>query len=445
MKKSTLSIVAVIITALLIPCSAFAGLKLPRIFAHRMVLQRDTENPVWGTADPEAEVTVTIADQTVKTRANKKGYWRTNLPAMKAGGPYTMTVSAGARNRKTFKNVLIGEVWMCSGQSNMVFRLKGRLGQVPDADQVIAAAKFPRIRWTSGYGWQGCSPASVVKCSAVAFFFARKLHQELEGSVPVGIVNLSYNGSSIESWLPPDSKGRGEGKRFKSRVRHLMGYGIRGAIWYQGESNMGRVNKYGGQLKRLINGWRRIWKQDDLPVAVVQLPPYGKYAKSLPSMWTQQMSILTMPETGFIVTTDVGDLKNIHPPRKQEVGERAALWALANVYGKKDLVWSGPIMKSVEFRDDSAVVTFDHVGGGLCTRDEKAPDGFELAGDDGKFAKAKARIHENTITVSRKDLPNPTKVRFGWNGRINSNLINKEGLPARPFRNTSAANTGDGK
>jgi sialate O-acetylesterase len=183
----------------------------------------------------------------------------------------------------------------------------------------------------------------------------------------------------------------------------------------------------------LITGWRRLWKQEDLPVAVVQLPPYGKYGRHLPAMWAQQMSILQLPNTGFIVTTDIGDLKNIHPPRKREVGERAALWALANVYGKKDLVWSGPVMKSVELKGSGAVVSFDHVGGGLRTRDGKAPDWFELAGADGTFRRAAARIEGDAVVVSCRGLAAPKAVRFGWNGTASPNLINAEGLPARPF------------
>jgi len=411
---------------------AHAKLRLPRIFSHRMVLQRDQEMPVWGWANSNATVTVTLADAKATVKANEKGHWRVKLPAMKAGGPHTFVVTAGPRSRITYKDVLVGDVWLCSGQSNMVYPIKGRW-RVPNADEVIAAAKYPRIRRTGGYGWQSCSPNTVAKFSAVGFFFARKLHDELDRKVPIGILNLSYNGSTIESWMPPDAAGKGAGSRFKSRFGHILGYPIRGGVWYQGESNMSRAENYGAQLRRLITGWRRLWKQEELPVAVVQLPPYGKYGRRLPTMWTQQMSILDLPATGFVVTTDVGELDNIHPPRKQEVGERAALWALGTVYGKRDLVWSGPVMKSVAIQDGKAIVTFDHVGSGLVTRNEKPPSLFELAGSGGTFVPAKAAIDGHTVVLTSVKVPAPKKVRFGWTGVKFSNLINAEGLPARPF------------
>jgi sialate O-acetylesterase len=439
--------VAFLAITILLLCSgpiAHGGVKVPRIFANGMILQQGREIPVWGQAKPGETITVSLAGKSVKVKANDKGYWRAKLPAMKAGGPHTMVVAAGPRDRKSFRSVLIGEVWLCSGQSNMAYPLKGRW-RVPKADEVIAAAKFPRIRWTNGYGWTSCSPRTAAKCSAVAFFFARRLHRELDGEIPVGILNLSYSGSSIEQWLPPDKDGKGEGSRFKTRVRPLLRYGIRGAVWYQGESNVARAGEYGAQLKRLITGWRTQWKQGDFPVAVVQLPPYGKYAKQLPTMWTQQMSALELPHTGFIVTTDVGDLKNIHPPRKQEVGERAALWALANVYDKKDLVWSGPIVKAVEFRGDRAVVSFDHAGKGLRTRDGKPPDWFELGGADGDFVKASAKIEGRSVVVRHRSVGKPQAVRFGWHGSAQPNLINEAGLPARPFRTDGGGRHSGGK
>jgi sialate O-acetylesterase len=327
---------------------ARAGVRTARVFTHRMVLQRERENPIWGTADPNTPVTVQIAGKTVKTLADTDGRWRATLPAMKAGGPHTLSITGTSnRDRRTIKDVLVGEVWVCSGQSNMVYPLKGRW-EVVDADEVIANAKFPQVRTSNGYGWTPCTPKTAARFSAVAYFFGRKIHEEC--GVPVGLLVLAYNASSIEQWMPGDGK-RKDGGHFRSQMRHVLGYGIRGFVWYQGESNVSRGDRYGRQLQSLIKGWRHLWKSEDAPFIIVQVAPYRKYARKLPTLWAGQLSALELPNTGFVVTTDVADLNNIHPPRKREVGERAARWALANVYGRKDVVESGPTVKSVAFED----------------------------------------------------------------------------------------------
>jgi sialate O-acetylesterase len=409
---------------------ATAGVKTARVIAHRMVLQRGRENAVWGTADAESPVTVQITKHTVTTKADANGRWQVVIPAMEAGGPHTMTVTgASNRDRLTIRDVLVGDVWVCSGQSNMVYPLKGRW-RVVDADQVLASATFPKIRFSNGYGWTACSPKTAARFSAVGYFFARKLHQEC--GVPIGILVLAYNASSIEQWMPAAGKRR-DGNRFRSTMRHVLGYGVRGFVWYQGESNVARAEHYGKQLRSLIRGWREHWCAEKAPFIIVQIAPYRKYARRLPTLWAQQMSALSLPNTGFVVTSDVGDLKNIHPPRKQEVGDRAAAWALANVYEKEGAVGSGPTMKDVAFADGRAVVTFDHADGGLKTSDGKAPDWFEIAGADGAFTEAEARIDGETVVLHSDEIKEPKAVRFGWNGVARPNLVNGHGLPARPF------------
>jgi sialate O-acetylesterase len=407
-----------------------AGVKTARIFNNRMVLQRDQPVPVWGTSNAHSPITVRIADNTVETRADEKGQWRVTLPPMRAGGPHSLTVSGiSRRRRRTIHDVLIGDVWVCSGQSNMQYPIKGRW-RVVDADAVIAAAKYPQIRESNGYGWVVCSPGTAARFSAVGYFFARKLHWECR--IPIGILKLSYNASSIEQWMPGNDE-RAHGTRFKNKMGHILGYGIRGFVWYQGETNVARAQQYGAQLKSLIMDWRRLWNAKEAPFIIVQVAPYRGYAKKLPTLWAQQMSALELPNTGFVVTTDVAELDNIHPPRKREIGERAAAWALANAYAKDHVVPSGPVLKEATLDDGRVAVTFDHIVGGLKTSDGEPPDWFELAGSDGTFKRAEALIDGERVLVRHADIAAPTVVRFGWNGVARPNLVNSAGLPARPF------------
>ncbi|MBT6156665.1 MAG: 9-O-acetylesterase [Planctomycetaceae bacterium] len=446
-----------------------ADVKLPVVFGDNMVLQRNEAVPVWGWDDAGAEVTVTLGKSKVSAKADKTGKWMVKLPAMKAGGPHKMTVAGSST--VNVKNILFGEVWLCSGQSNMEWRVR----QSTNAKEEIAAAKHPNIRHIKiphrpsdkeetdvpSDGWQVCSPQTVGEFTGVGYFFGRHLQQELD--VPIGLIGSNWGGTRIEPWTPPegfkqvpalkeiaDNLDDFPTKNAKGVINHqsslalyngmispLVPYAIRGAIWYQGESNRKDGLLYEQKMLALIKGWRTIWNKPELPFYFVQIAPYqyGNDAPGeLPVLWEAQTNVLSLPHTGMAVVTDVGNLKNIHPANKQDAGKRLALWALAKDYGQKELVYSGPLYKGMKTEGKKIRVYFDHVGSGLAARDGKALDSFTIAGQDGKFFEATATIDENTIVVSSPDVSEPKAVRFGWHKLANPNLMNKNGLPASPFR-----------
>ena len=327
--------------------------------------------------------------------------------------------------------------------------------------------------------WAVCSLKTARFFSAVAYFFGRHLHTEL--GVPVGLINASWGGTRIEPWTPPagfaavptlkgvlDRVERAKASHaralaaakattaatkpklpkhplnnagaptalYNGMIHPIVPLAIRGAIWYQGESNCGEGMRYRDKMSALIGGWRKVWGQGDFPFYYVQLAPYtyGGNGLALPGIWEAQTAALKIKNTGMAVITDLGALKDIHPKRKAEVGRRLALWALAKDYGRKDLVYSGPLMESMTVEAGAIRVTFDHVGGGLASRDGKDLTWFEIAGADGKYVKASAKIDGDAVVVSSADVSKPVSVRFGWHQTAEANLINKAGLPASPFR-----------
>jgi len=397
----------------------------------------------------------------------------------------------------------VGEVWLCSGQSNMQMVVGG----VNNAAKEMAEAKYPRIRQcrvpnkASGLPaedarcwWAECSPTTVRGFSAAAYFFGRELHKSL--GVPIGLVNSSWGGTRIEPWTPaagfdtvPElqnfkkmvtygnkqyakklagaldgieawvketrqalAEGRsvkpmpGPRHPFESRsaptglyngmIHPIVPFAIRGAIWYQGEANRNDGMLYFHKMRALIGGWRKVWDQGEFPFYFVQIAPYkyGRGPHALAFLWEAQTAALSIPNTGMAVINDIGNLTNIHPKNKQDVGKRLALLALARTYGQADLVCSGPLYKSMSVEDGKIRVNFEHVGGGLVSRDGKALDWFEIAGSDKKFAKAKAEIDGDSVIVSSEEVGKPVAVRFAWSELAEPNLMNKEGLPASAFR-----------
>jgi sialate O-acetylesterase len=483
------------------PWPANADVRMPHVFSNSMVLQRDMPVPVWGWAEPGEEVTVKFAGQELKAKADAKGKWMVKLTAMKAGGPFDMEIIG--KNTIKITDILIGEVWVCSGQSNMQWGVASSA----NAQQEIAAADFPKIRLfgvpnvTAGLpafdvsaAWTPCNPNTVPGFSAVGYFFGRELFKNLD--VPIGLINVSWGGTRIEPWTPIEgfadipgvkdiydrilktqsdfhaafskqlddidkwvedarkalaggemltplayvqhplnSAGEPTGI-YNAMVSPLVPYAIRGAIWYQGESNRGEGMLYLEKMKALIAGWRKVWNQGDFPFYYVQLAPYRYDANlyQLPEIWEAQTAALSIPNTGMAVTTDIGNIVDIHPTNKQDVGKRLSLWALAKTYSKQGIVYSGPLFKSLAIEGGKAVISFDNIGGGLASRDGKPLTWFEIAGDDKKFVKATATVQGDKIEVTSPDVPKPVAVRFGWNQEAEPNLMNKEGLPASPFR-----------
>ena len=493
----------------------YSEVTLPRVISNNMVLQRDMQAPIWGWASPGEEVMVTLSADaegvepisTTTAVADAEGNWQIKLPAMAAGGPYTLRIKGS--NTLELTNVLFGEVWVCSGQSNMQWSVNAS----KDNEAEIAAAMYPKIRLFHiprvpsglpqqdvGADWYETTPETIPNFSAVAYYFGRKLYKNLD--VPIGLINTSWGGTRIEPWTPPVGlagvpalasinreveaiqanyraqlpekidaieawiaetrkaletdaqltqmpnnthplahQGRPTAL-YNGMVHPIVPYAIRGALWYQGESNLRDGMVYHEKMKALINGWREVWGQGDFPFYFVQLAPFnygGRNASPffLPQIWEAQTATLALPNTGMAVTTDIGNLRDIHPRNKQDVGRRLALWALAKVHGRDDVTYSGPLYKSMAVEGNTIRLTFDHVGSGLTSRDEKPLTWFQIAGEDKEFVEAEATIDGDTVVVSSDAILNPVAVRFGWHQSAEPNFMNKEGLPASPFRTDS--------
>lgn len=450
-----------LVWALIAVSPVAAEVKLPSVFADHMVLQRDQDVPLWGWAEANEKVTVSINGKSAETVAGADGRWRVKLPSMHAGGPYEMSVRG--KNELTIKDVYVGEVWVCSGQSNMAFRVS----QVNHAKEEIAAANYPKLRMFTVKRttaaepqddcpgtWAICSPESVAGFSAVGYFFGRELVKEL--NVPIGMLHTSWGGTRCEAWTRREAlegdadfqpildrvdKEKGVQHRaahlYNAMIHPLIPYGIRGAIWYQGESNLARAVQYRKLFPNMISDWRTQWGHGDFPFYFVQLAPF-RYNRNDPrfcaELWEAQFNTLSLPHTGMAVINDIGNLKDIHPKNKQDVGRRLALWALAKDYGKTDLVYSGPLYRSSRIEGDKVIITFDHVGGGLVSRDGQPLDEFTIAGADQKFVPATATVQGDQVVVHSDDVAKPAAVRFAWHDSAQPNLVNKEGLPASSFR-----------
>ena len=446
-RMSSAVVVALVLAFVVAAGPALAQVKLPAVISSGMVLQREMPILIWGSAKAGEKVTVKLDGKVASAAAGADGKWNVTLPAMKADGKaHTLTVSG--TNTITLDDILIGEVWVGSGQSNMAWPLSRATG----GKEAIAASKCPQIRLFNvprkqaaapaddvSAAWQACGPDTVGNFSAVLYFFGQRLHKELK--VPIGLINSSWGGSPIEPWTVTAS---GSGGMYNGMIAPLQPFAIRGAIWYQGETNVIQKNglAYADKMKDLIEGWRRTWSPSkgavrDLAFYYVAIAPWGqpRYEQGqLPAVWEAKAACLKIPHTGMVVITDLVDnINDIHPVNKLPVGNRLALWALAKDYGRKDLVYSGPLYKSMKVEGDKIRLEFAHVGGGLKSRDGKELTEFQIAGSDGAFSPAKAVIDGKTVLVSADGVKAPAHVRFGWHKKANPNLINAEALPASPF------------
>ena len=510
------------VAGLLSPAIGRADVKVPALFTDNMVLQRGTLVPVWGTADAGAEIQVVFDQKTADgkreegktTIADKDGKWMVKIGPFDVGEAGTLTIKRtekkndpkGAKNVIACKNVLVGEVWICSGQSNMQWTVKQSTG----GDEAIKTANYPSIRLFSvprkatvspqsdvDSKWVECSPTTVANFTGVGFFFGRDLHKNLK--VPIGLIDSSVGGTPAEAWtsreallaedslkhyvenleiarkgydpekakkaydealakwkvaaelakkdnkpapkqpnlqqMPGATSGSPSGL-YNAMIAPLVPYAIKGAIWYQGESNAGRAYEYRTLFTSMIQDWRNQWKQGDFPFLLVQLAPFwannsdGVHYAELRD--AQLYSTTKLKNVGMAVITDVGDEKDIHPKQKEPVGARLALAARALAYGEK-LVYSGPVYKAKKVEGSKVILSFDHLGGGLTAKEGKLT-GFAIAGEDGTFVDADAVIEGDTIVVSSPKVEKPANVRFGWKNFTKLNLFNKEGLPATPFR-----------
>ncbi len=502
----------------LLAVSARAELKLPAIIGDNMVLQQKQANPLWGWDAPGTEVTVTFAGQTKTAKAGADGKWTVKLDAVPANAQ-PATISIKGSSSKELKNVLVGEVWVCSGQSNMGFNLNSTW----DADLDIAQAKDAQLRLISvpqvgtqeiqndfKGQWEECTPTTAAQFTAVGYHFGRVLREML--GVPVGLIDNAWGGSACEAWVKRDvlekdprfasiiarwkqtestftqeafdkqvadhktklaewTKARTEalkaGKHFTAQaprppqnpmtgqhrpgnlyagVLHpTIGYGIKGAIWYQGESNASRAKEYRDLFPFMIEHWRKEWKQGDFPFYWVQLADFKAYqTEPVESDWAelreaQTLTIRKLPHTGQCVITDLGEANDIHPKNKRDVAERLARWALVQDYGQK-LVYRSPELKDAKFEGGKALLTFDYAPQGLRTVDTDDVKGFAICGEDKKWVWAKASIiggskkGTNQIEVSADGVAKPVAVRYAWADNPICNVFSAEGLPVTPFR-----------
>jgi sialate O-acetylesterase len=433
------------------------------LFADNAVLQRGLAIDVFGTAREGEKVTVQFHGQKIFTTATN-GQWKVRLKRMKANAtPGQMTITGD--NTIILSNILIGDVWVASGQSNMERQLGPRDPQpkIANWEAEVAAADYPQIREfyvphqaahapaaDANGEWRICSPKTVKDFSAVGYFFARDIHKA--ENIPIGILFSAWGGTVAEAWTSaesletmPDfksalenfSKQSGSKENpntvtvlFNAMIAPLLSFPITGAIWYQGESNNDRAAQYGQLLPLLISDWRRAWRCGDFPFLFVQIAPHSGIKPELRE--AQLRTLKRAPNTAMAVITDAGDANDIHPARKQVPGQRLALAARALAYGEK-LEYSGPLFYSLKIERDRAVLSFSHVGAGLIVKGD-CLKGFTIAGVDNKFVPAQAEIRGKTVVVWGEQISTPVSVRYGWANVPDGNLFNKEGLPASPFR-----------
>lgn len=472
-----------------------ADVRLPALIGDHMLVQRDMPVRIFGKATSGEAVSVAFQGQNVQTRTDSLGRWEVWLQPMKAGTSGDMTI----RGNNTLKvaDVLVGDVWLGSGQSNMQWAVR----QTNNAEQEMSSAKFPQIRLfyvprkpsptpveDVDAQWMVCSPESVKDFSAVLYYFGRQLHQDLK--VPMGLVHTSWGGTPIAAWLSggaltanpklspfltywqdqiasyPDNytryeqnlkkweEGGGKGPRpgvpfgpgnphepttlYNGMLAPLTKYTIKGALWYQGETEAGRGQGhiYGDALMTLVQDWRKAFGQGEFPFFWVQLANYGNAAKNGHWMKVQegQVKATALRGTGVAVINDIGEPTDIHPKNKQDVGRRLALVARHVAYHQNGFEWSSPLYKQATKEENKMRIWFDHTGSGLKTRDNGPVKGFVIAGSDGAFMPAEATLQGSTVLVSSPQVPNPQSVRYAWDYNPAANLVNSDGLPAALFR-----------
>lgn len=464
-----------LMAALTLGLAAQAEVKMPAIFGDNMVMQQNTDANMWGTAKASSTVTVTPGWTSEKytTKAGKDGKWKISIPTPSAGGPYDVTVSDGTP--LTLSNVMLGEVWLCSGQSNMEMPMKGFKNQpVEGANQAILRSANPDIRLftvkrnssttpvddVTG-SWAEATHESVRNFSATAYFFGRDI-EELLG-VPVGLVVVSWGGSACEAWMNDEmlaafpeaaanipaaggeikSKNRTPSVLFKGMLNPLIGMSMRGVIWYQGEDNWNRAHTYTDMFSTLIKGWRNLWGQGEFPFYYCQIAPYDYAIITEPGKEIINSAYLReaqakvehiVPNTGMAVLMDAGWTEGIHPPKKQVAGERLALLALNKTYGIKGIGAESPVYKSMEVKGDTVIVSFDRAPEWIAGKQSFESKQFKLAGEDRVFYPAKAWISRSKVMVKSDKVPHPVAVRYAFENASEGDLFSTDGLPVSSFR-----------
>lgn len=467
------------LTCLLLSCFTLSSqITLPKILGHNMVLQQKKKVSIWGTASANEKISVEFGGQKKKTIADYSGKWSVQLKPMKASfAPREMTITG--KNKIVLKNILVGEVWLCSGQSNMEYAMRkyskfetATKGYKPPEDDLNKANNtnirifLDRRKYMDPspehLGWESAMGKPLVDFSAVGYYFAKDLCAKL--NVPIGMISAAVPGSRIEPWIEaskmdvaPQMKngkkleklsadGGDAGKFYDTMIQPLIPFTLKGFLWYQGESNcfLNENIRYAYKFKTLIESWRNDWNDTNLPFYFVQLAPYAysttkderpHTAEQLPEFWEAQKLALHLKNTNTIAITDLVDsIADLHPGYKWEIGRRLSLLAANKTYGQKNVVWSGPVYEKMKIVDNTIEISFSEIGSGLTSHDGKPLDWFSIAGKDGKFVNANATIKGDKIILIAPEITHPISARFGWNEGAQSNFMNKEGLPAVPFR-----------
>ncbi len=488
-----------------------AEVRLPSLFSNHLVLQQNQPIAIWGWAEPGEDITITLNQRQTACRADADGKWITRLPAEKAGGPFELTVEG--KNTIVLEDVMVGEVWLCSGQSNMAMSVQECLNFPQEREEAAAfghVRQFKVLHRPSPVpqldcegNWVPAAPETVDAFTATGYFFAKTVSEKLPG-VAIGLINASWGGTRIEPWTPisgleripalqsihedvlrrsPGTRLYEEGIRaylrkleawsqdaklsladshsvepppvlpqkyhpltsknhpttlFNGMIRPLIPYNIRGVLWYQGEANLRDGMLYYSKMKALLLSWRDLWMDRHLPFYFVQLPPYqygdpNDEPELLGEMWNAQAACENLQDIGMAVINDVGDVKDIHPKNKQEVGRRLALLALAKTYGFLEIQCHGPRFRHMDKDGDTLKIQFDYADG-LTTRDGEAPSCFEIAGPEADYTPANAVIQDNMVILSHPDVKAPTAMRFAWRKTAVPNLTNAAGLSCSPFQ-----------
>ena len=443
--------------------NVFGKITLPSIFSNNMVLQQNSEVAFWGWAEPGETIKIVVSwnvQDTITVKANNYSAWKTTIKTPPAGE--TQTIEFLGSSHIKLENVLLGEVWICSGQSNMDWR--ANLG-IDNKDEEIANANYPKIRIFSiprigadtpqrntSANWTECTPETMRSTSAVGYFFAREVRKKL--NVPVGIIFSAWGGTPVETWIKEslvENNAEYDNNKYQGRPDHnwpskpgatyngmispIIPFGIAGVLWYQGESNCGTYPVYASLKKTLIENWRNDFKKD-FPFYFVQIAPYD-YGKTINSAYLREQQELTMKlvqNTGMIVISDlVTDIKEIHPRNKLDVGIRLAAYALSDTYHKNIGAYKSPMYNSITIEKNKIRVSFNNILTGLKSS-EKNSTKFLIAGEDQKFVQATAKIEGNTVTVSSKLVKKPVAVRYCFDNTSLPDVFSNEGLPMAPFR-----------
>ncbi len=458
----------------MLAATTLAEVRMPAFFGNDMVLQQQTNAPLWGWAEPNKKITVQVgwSDASYTTKADKAGRWRIEIPTPEAGGPYAITISDG--EELTIENVMLGEVWICSGQSNMEMPMKGFKNQPVENGNLDAAkgtnpnirlftvkrnAQMAEVEDVTGK-WAEAKPLSIRDFSATAYYFGRMIEEELQ--VPVGLICVAWGGSACEAWMTPEmlsafpqvqlptsqeevdkTKQRCPTALWNGMLRPLVGMAMRGVIWYQGCDNWNRAYYYADLHATMIRGWREKWGIGDFPFYYCQIAPFdydiitavGQPRYNSAYLREQQAKVEHMvPNTGMAVLLDVGMERGIHPYDKQTPGERLALHALSKTYGFEGIYCDSPVFKGIEIKGNVVEVSFDRSPMWISCKHGFASKCFEVAGEDRVFYPAKAEVKQKKMIVSSEQVPNPVAVRYGFKDWVVGDLYGSDGLPISSFR-----------